>query len=152
MVTVSKATESDMDVIMKFTSAIASHERANTLHLLKRDKLQVSLFGENPMIYCLIARKDGTACGYLVYSFEFSLFIVEEYVRINSLFVNESHRGIGIGKLLLLALQDVARQHKCPSVQCFTPDFNSGAIDFYKQMGANAKNAVRFYFDTGNQK
>lgn len=142
-----EATIADMDDIIRFTTMIAEHEQSVFNAEEKSSQLSEYMFGDEPKISCLIAMADNVACGYATYSTEFSLFLADNYLRLNSLFVLPEYRGWGIGEQFINRLFEVAKERKCKGMQCFTPDFNIDAIDFYRRLGAKTRSTIRFYFD-----
>jgi diamine N-acetyltransferase len=56
---------------------------------------------------------------------------------LDDLYVTEAHRGQGIGKRLLEAVLEFARQRHCIKVKWQVSKWNYGAIEFYKRMGAS---------------
>lgn len=146
-VIIRKAEAADMHHIIYFTTMIAEHEQSAFNAVEKSAQLQEHMFCDEPRISCLLAMADDIVCGYATYSMEFSLFLADKYMRLNSLFVLPEYRGWGIGEQFISKLFEIAKDNGCKGMQCFTPDFNIDAVDFYKRLGAKTRNSVRLYFD-----
>ena len=140
------AEEKDLDKIIEMMIQIAAHENADFDPYDKKERYNNMLFGEVPRFCCLVAEGAGIVCGCATYSKELSVFAAEDYLRLNSLYIMPDYRNRGIGKKMINALFEVAMDKGYNSMQCYTPAMNTGAINFYLDMGAKTKNAVRFYF------
>jgi ribosomal protein S18 acetylase RimI-like enzyme len=51
----------------------------------------------------------------------------------------------GLGEQLIREVAKLAIEKNCVNVQWQTPDWNLGAMNFYKRLGATSKNKVRFF-------
>lgn len=65
-------------------------------------------------------------------------------VQFQRLFVNPQFRRLGVGRLLLKALEKRAKQ--CVSVSCYVKPSNKGALSFYRRCGYR----VAFVYDDGD--
>lgn len=65
-------------------------------------------------------------------------------VQFTRMFVDVKFRRLGVGRLLLKALEERAKQ--CVSVSCYVKPQNKGAIQFYKRCGYR----VAFVYDDGD--
>ena len=62
---------------------------------------------------------------------------------VDDLFVKNSFRNKGIGKQLLNAVINMAKENGCKKVRWQVSDWNTNAIDFYKSLGAEINNTER---------
>ncbi|WP_350353424.1 GNAT family N-acetyltransferase [Microbacterium sp. A8/3-1] len=60
------------------------------------------------------------------------------------LYVAESHRGRGLGKLLLNAVRAAAASRGYAELQSQTPEWNAAVIDFYERVGGSRRTKERF--------
>lgn len=74
-----------------------------------------------------------------VCSQEDTLFKEKKWLLINELSVLTSYRGRGIGKLLMSAVEEYAREIKAESIKLEVWENNSSAIGFYKHYGFDTK-------------
>ena len=86
----------------------------------------------------LLAEIDGAAIGMLVASIseeKASLLNPVRYCRIGSIGVAAAHRSNGIGRLLMARAEEWARSHGAVDIRLNVWEFNSRAIEFYRELG-----------------
>lgn len=66
------------------------------------------------------------------------------------LFVRDTHRGGGVGRILMKAALEHTRLHGTTELQWQTPTWNSGAIRFYDRLGAAQQTKRRFTLTVPN--
>lgn len=137
---VTKATEADLPLILRFVQDLADYERMRDQCTATEEKLRSSLFGEHPSAEVLIARLDGEPVGFAVYFHSYSTFLAKRGLYLEDLFVTPEARGKGIGYALLAELAGIAVERGCERLEWAVLDWNNLAIDFYKRIGAVAKN------------
>ncbi len=81
------------------------------------------------------ARHDGRLVGYACLYWHFSSLEACESVLMNDLFVEESARGRGVGRALIEATADVARERGVPFVEWSTAPDNHTAQRLYDSTG-----------------
>jgi GNAT superfamily N-acetyltransferase len=82
------------------------------------------------------ARGEGRLLGYACLYWHFSSLEATECVLMNDLFVDESARGRGVGRALIEASADVARERNVPFVEWSTAPDNHTAQRLYDSTGA----------------
>jgi GNAT superfamily N-acetyltransferase len=82
------------------------------------------------------ARNEGRLLGYACLYWHFSSLEATECVLMNDLFVDESARGQGVGRALIKASADVARERGVPFVEWSTAPDNKTAQRLYDSTGA----------------
>jgi len=82
------------------------------------------------------ARSEGRLLGYACLYWHFSSLEATECVLMNDLFVDESARGQGVGRALIEASADVARERGVPFVEWSTAPDNHTAQRLYDSTGA----------------
>jgi len=82
------------------------------------------------------ARRDGRLVGYACLYWHFSSLEACESVLMNDLFVDESARGEGVGRALIEAAAEVARERGVPFVEWSTAPDNHTAQRLYDSTGA----------------
>ena len=93
-------------------------------------------FGENPAYGVLVAEDEaGTVVGMSLYYVRYSTWKGRR-LYLEDLIVRENQRGKGLGKALLDATVDVARQSGCTGLMWQVLEWNTPAIEFYKAYGA----------------
>ncbi|HEX7278501.1 MAG TPA: GNAT family N-acetyltransferase [Solirubrobacterales bacterium] len=82
------------------------------------------------------AHSEGRLIGYACLYWHFSSTQATETVLMNDLFVDESARGQGVGRALIEATAEVARERGAPSVEWSTAPDNHTAQRLYDSTGA----------------
>ena len=82
------------------------------------------------------AHRDGKLVGYACLYWHFSSLEATECVLMNDLFVNDSVRGKGVGRGLIEASAEVARERGAPFVEWSTAPDNKTAQRLYDSTGA----------------
>ncbi|HEX2708601.1 MAG TPA: GNAT family N-acetyltransferase [Solirubrobacterales bacterium] len=78
----------------------------------------------------LIARVDGVPAG-----LGGVRHLDTDIAEVKSMFVSPTHRGIGLGRKLLAALEEIAVRHGCSVVRLDTSDYLTEAIGLYRSAG-----------------
>lgn len=82
------------------------------------------------------ARREGRLVGYACLYWHFSSLEATECVLMNDLYVDESARGQGVGRALIEASAEVARERGAPFVEWSTAPDNYTAQRLYDSTGA----------------
>jgi GNAT superfamily N-acetyltransferase len=82
------------------------------------------------------ARRDGRLVGYACLYWHFSSLEAVESVLMNDLYVSEEARGEGVGRALIEATAEVARERGAPFVEWSTAPDNHTAQRLYDSTGA----------------
>ncbi|HEY6144668.1 MAG TPA: GNAT family N-acetyltransferase [Solirubrobacterales bacterium] len=82
------------------------------------------------------ARSEGRLLGYACLYWHFSSLEATESVLMNDLFVDESVRGQGVGRALIEAATEVAREREVPFLEWSTAPDNETAQRLYDSTGA----------------
>lgn len=148
-VRIERATERNVPLILKFIQKLAAYERLSHEVVATEDKLQEALFGPKPAAEVLLAYLDGEPVGFALYFSTFSTFLGRPGIYLEDLFVEPNYRGSGIGKALLVSVAKEAKARGCGRLEWSVLDWNQPAIDFYKSLGAVAKDEWTIYRLTG---
>jgi GNAT superfamily N-acetyltransferase len=137
--TIRPAVAADVPVILELIRGLAEYERAPEQVVCDEARLQESLFGAKPDAEVLIASEGPVAAGFAVFFHNYSTWWGRRGIYLEDLFVRPDMRGRGIGKALLRALAQVARDRECARLEWSVLDWNQPAIDFYRSLGAESK-------------
>jgi GNAT superfamily N-acetyltransferase len=137
----------DVNTVVDLCKKHADYERASFDPIGKVEKLKNALFGEHPLLFCLVVEVNEKIFGYASYTFDFSTWDAATFMYMDCLFLEENARGFGIGEALIEKLKQIASTKSCINIQWQTPTFNEGAIKFYHRIGANSKEKTRFFLD-----
>lgn len=99
-----------------------------------KDKLmELKKHLSNKNTYFIGVIVDSTIIGY-VWCYQ-SLFIGERRMNINSMFVDEKYRSLGLGFKLMKEIKRIALETECNSISTHYAAFNESAGEFYKNNG-----------------
>ncbi|HWC48930.1 MAG TPA: GNAT family N-acetyltransferase [Solirubrobacterales bacterium] len=90
------------------------------------------------------ARRDGKLVGYTCLYWHFSSLEAVETLLMNDLFVSEEARGEGVGRALIEATAEVARERGVPFVEWSTAPDNHTAQRLYDSTGAERSEWVSY--------
>jgi GNAT superfamily N-acetyltransferase len=99
-----------------------------------RERL-VPALREHPTTLVLLAFVDGEPAGVAVCFYGLSTFSARPLLNIHDLAVTSQHRGKGIGRALLTAVEEHARRSACCKLTLEVQDDNSRARGLYRSFG-----------------
>ena len=108
-------------------------------------QIHEALFGDLPAGFALLAWDEGQLAGLAAYSFVWPAVGLTRSLYLKELYVPASHRHRGVGKLLMQAIFEEAGERGCSRVEWTTDTDNTGAQDFYRQLGFPVHPAKIFY-------
>ena len=135
--TITPATESDIPAILSFIRALAEFEKLSHRVTATEQQLRQTLFTARPYAEILIARLDKTPVGQALFFHTYSTFMARPGLYLEDLFVLPDYRSRGIGRALLQALAQVAKDRNCGRLEWSVLDWNTRAISFYEKIGAD---------------
>jgi len=139
--------EEDLDDIITLCKRHAAYEKAGYNEEGKKEALFKGFFSPSPSLYCFVAVKGERVVGYATYMFQYSTWEADRYTYLDCLYLVEEVRGKGIGEKLMLQVKKASLSHGIRLMQWQTPDFNEGAIRFYKRLGGVSKSKERFTWE-----
>lgn len=108
-------------------------------------QIEESLFGPTPLAHALLAWGDERPAGFASYSFLWPAVGLTKSLYLKELYVSEEFRNLGVGKLLMRRLFDVAVDRCCSRVEWTTDDDNPGAQAFYESLDLPKNSSKVFY-------
>ena len=130
----------DLTAIVGLIGELAAFEDLAHLLRLTPEGLAPHLFGERPVVECVVAeaQADGGArvVGFALFFTNFSTFLAQPGLYLEDLYVQPAFRGAGIGKALLSHLGALAVARDYGRFEWSVLDWNENAIRFYEKMGA----------------
>lgn len=136
---VREANKSDSALILKFVKELAIYEKAEHEVLATESSIENSIFGGESATKAVICESEGEAIGFAVYFFNYSTWLAKHGLYLEDLYVSQTERGRGAGKLLLKHLAKIAVDKDCGRFEWNVLDWNQPAIEFYKSLGAKPK-------------
>ena len=133
MLTIRSGIASEVALLQSLIREFAAFERLPVA--ITEDQLQQDGFGAEPKFRTLIAEYDGEPAGYALFFDSYSSF-QGRCVFLEDLFVRPSLRGRNVGRALLAHVARSAQEANAFGLMFNVLDWNQGAIEFYKRIGA----------------
>jgi GNAT superfamily N-acetyltransferase len=144
------ATEMDVPLILSLIKDLARYEKLLDQVVATEAILQESLFGLCPRAEVIIGSIQGIPVGYALFFHSFSTFLGKSGMYIEDLFVQNAHRGRGLGKAMLMHIAELVIKRGCKRLEWSVLDWNESAIRFYESLGAVPMNGWTLYRLAGN--
>lgn len=134
---VRKAGSEDAETLVALILELAEYEKLRDEAEPDAAALRLQLAEDaNPRCEALLAEVDGTAVGFALFFRNYSTFLTNFGTYLEDLYVRPEHRGAGIGFALLQRVAQIARARGSRRLDWAVLDWNTPAIDFYRQLGA----------------
>ncbi|HEX5660511.1 MAG TPA: GNAT family N-acetyltransferase [Polyangiales bacterium] len=130
------ADKRDCEAIVGLIGELADFEHLRHQVAVEPRDLERHLFGERPVIECVVAERGQHVIGFALFFVNFSTFLGKPGLYLEDLYVRESERGRGVGKALLVHLAQLAVARDYGRFEWSVLDWNANAIAFYEKMGA----------------
>ncbi|MFI9641120.1 GNAT family N-acetyltransferase [Micromonospora sp. NPDC051925] len=108
-------------------------------------QINEALFGDPPLAYAVLAWDAEALVGLATYSFLWPAAGLTRSLYLKELYVAETARGRGVGKLLMDRLVEVAATNSCSRIEWTTDRDNAQAQRFYEKLGV-ARNANKIFY------
>jgi GNAT superfamily N-acetyltransferase len=133
-ITIRTAGPADAGTIVRLIRELAAYEHlVDLVRITEADVLRDG-FGERACFECLLAEADGQAVGLAIHRPSYSTFEGRPGLYVEDLFVAESARQLGIGRLLMARLAAIARERGCTRMSLAVLHWNP-AREFYRRLG-----------------
>ena len=148
-VTVRPSTAADAPVIAKLASAFSDYLRSigdpdpDPGGITEQQYLADGT-GPRPAFYGLIGELDGEPVGYLLYCRGYDLDLEGRVIEVIDLFVQESARGHGVGRLLMQTAAEICREAGGRHLSWSVYARNKLARRFYEHLGATDISDINF--------
>lgn len=135
-VLIRKAEKRDAGTFLGMVRALAAYEGFEAHVHTSEEILSRDGFGDHPMFGVFLAEVAGKAIGFVSYTNNYSIWYASKYINVDDVYVDESARGAGVGKLLMKAVARECRENGCAFVRWTVESHNAAAIGFYQGIGA----------------
>lgn len=143
------ATETDVPIILSLIQGLAEYERLSDEVIATDASLRQTLFGKNPCAEVLIGSVDGEPAGFALFFQNYSTFLAKPGLYLEDLYVQPQYRQCGLGKALITSVARIAQERGCGRYEWTVLDWNTPAIQFYENLGAEMKSDWRIMRVTG---
>lgn len=140
-----QATPEHSSIILGFIKGIAEYEKLSHEVQITEELIFDGLFSTNANAKAIIAYENDTPIGFALYFFNYSTFVGKKGLYLEDLYVIPEKRGMGYGTKMFTYLANRAVTENCGRFEWSVLDWNTPAINFYKQMGAVAMNEWTVY-------
>lgn len=128
--------DSDLPSLLRLLQAKAEFDGARSSLCATIESLRRELFRPDPIAHAVVAVESGGAVGMATYFTVFSSFIMKPGLWMDDLYVDESHRGRGIGRALVKWLCELAVERGCGRIDWVVAADNHRGRRFYASLGA----------------
>ncbi len=139
MLSIRRATRSDVPTILRLIRGLAEYERLAHQMEATAERIRRHGFGRRRYFETLICRKGRAPLGFALYYFTYSTFLGRPTLYLEDLFVLPDERGNGAGKALLHELAKIAVKRGCGRMEWTVLDWNTPSIRFYEKLGAKLR-------------
>jgi GNAT superfamily N-acetyltransferase len=145
------AIQKDTEAILELIKALAEFEKRAHEVVATKELLHTFLFAEKKVAHVFIAEFESKPVGFALYFYNFSTFLGRPGIYLEDLFVKPEYRGKGLGLKLFKQVVREAVENGYGRVDWAVLDWNSSAINFYKQLGAKEVKEWLHYRLTRNE-
>ena len=134
--TIRFATKADLPEVHSLVHELATFEKSADEHVLTLQQMQYDFDRAEPRFHVLLAENEkGSTVGMSFYYHAYSTW-KGSFIFLEDLIVRSAYRKQGIGKLLLDATIQQAKELGMSRVKWEVLDWNAPAISFYNSLGA----------------
>lgn len=130
------AEPADTSLILQFIRELAAYEQLADQVVATEDGLRAALFGEPRTAEVVLGYYRGEPVAFALFFHNFSTFLGQRGLYLEDLYVRPAQRGLGLGRVLLGFLAQLARERGCGRLEWWVLDWNAPAIGFYQKLGA----------------
>ncbi len=134
--TLRPATPADVPTLHRLMRDFAAYEKLEHRFKITEASLHDVLFGAQPALESLLAEVDTTPVGFALWYFTFGTFSGRYGLFVEDIYIEQAHRGRGIGLALFRHMARVAVERDCLDMAWNVLDWNTPAIEFYRRIGA----------------
>ena len=131
----------DLSHVLSMVRELAEFEHLLEVVECTEEQLASALFGDNKSIEAMLGWVDNDgqreAVAYAIYFHNFSTFMGKRGLYLEDLYVRPAHRKEGFARAMLTRLAALAVERGCARFEWSVLDWNTGAQDFYRSMGAD---------------
>lgn len=131
-----EAREVDVPAILQLINELAVFEKEPDAVVITEETLLRYGFSGEAFFHCYVAEFRGEVVGMALFYPRFSTWKGKS-IHLEDLIVTQSMRGKGIGRALLDRVVEFAKAQKLLRVEWVVLDWNTPAVEFYKNYGAN---------------
>jgi hypothetical protein len=140
-VTIRRATIDDAETLVALTRGLNEHQ-GDPVGLFDVATARRDGFGARPSWTALIAERGGRAVGYAMFHASYDAPHAARGLYLQDLYVDAAARRHGVGRALMAAVAREARGNGCTFFWWTAKQWNTEALDFYRNLGAVSETVV----------
>ncbi|PQJ11743.1 GNAT family N-acetyltransferase [Flavipsychrobacter stenotrophus] len=133
---VRRAIVEDCPRMLELVRELALYERAPDEVTVTLEHFITSGFGANPVWWAFVVEEDGMIQGFALYYIRYSTWKGQR-MYLEDIIVTEAARGRKLGKMLMDALIEEAKEKKFSGIVWQVLEWNEPALNFYKKFDAS---------------
>lgn len=134
------ASENDADDILRLVKELAHYEKADNEVSATPELLKEWIFEKKAAEALLVVHEYDGVVGCAVFFQNFSTWKGEGGMYLEDLYIEERHRGGGIGRRLMAELARICRERGWSRFDWSCLDWNTPSLGFYRSIGATQMN------------
>ncbi|HEY5046741.1 MAG TPA: GNAT family N-acetyltransferase [Rhizomicrobium sp.] len=131
-----RARAGDEATVLELLHELAVYEKIAHRFRLTREIITRDFFGSEPRCFCELGFLGAEPVGVMTWYRTYASFSAACGIFLEDLFVRQSHRGRGFGKMLLAHLAAQAVSDDARYIDWFVLDWNTPSIAFYERLRA----------------
>lgn len=135
-VNIRRGTKKDLPTVWRLIKELAEYEKAPHEVTLTLEQFEQDGFGERPLYEFLVAEEENQIVGMALFYFAYSTW-KGKMIYLDDIIVTQEYRRKGIGKKLMDALINYAKEAGAKQLRWHVLTWNTPAINFYKKYNAN---------------
>jgi GNAT superfamily N-acetyltransferase len=136
-----QAISADAAVLDDLIRQLAAHEGATHLITFTRAQVADALSGNSPRLQAILAEDAEGVCGFVTYTIDFAIWNGGDILRVDDVFVCERARRLGVGRLMMLRIAELALAANTIARWEIEPA-NLAAQKFYQSLGATLRDKI----------
>jgi GNAT superfamily N-acetyltransferase len=133
--TIRFAQRDDVPLILRFIQQLAEYEGLLEEVVATEKVLHDSLFVKE-QAEVIIGELNEEPVAFALFFHNFSTFLGKVNLYLEDLYVDERHRGLGLGRAMFACLARIAVDRGCERLDWWCLDQNTSSIAFYERVGA----------------
>ncbi|MBD8498999.1 GNAT family N-acetyltransferase [Paenibacillus arenosi] len=140
-ITIDRVSKDDLEALVELYKELVDHE----LHV-EQIKTQFLRLQQNEDYYIIGAKNEagqlmGTVMGIVCHDL---LLDCRSFMVVENVIVSSSYRGLGIGKLLMERIEQIAIERNCYRTELFSSASRQAAHQFYESIGYDRESSIGF--------
>lgn len=128
-----RASADDAATSYMLTRELMAHHNALDIFTLTEERLGELI--EKEAVCSYIALADGKPVGIMNFFWKYTTFTGRRILYIEDLYVRESFRGLGLGRILLEKAREIASDADCEQIELKCAAWNEKSARFYEKIG-----------------